>query len=231
MRSGCALPVLPPRSSSSSPSRGAPSSRPAGSTMFPPERRCRLRWVRERKTAIRPQGLMSPVRRGSQPILTVPYTIFTATWSAAGLRARVSPRGAGESFRISSGGLHQARVIGTVFVLSAAGWGDQPHRRGGSRRFWGAGRNGRLHRENEGGSGRWYGDSRCRRDSLRHRSLPRGQRRAAGKSPPFQVLPRRPVRPLMLRLSTLPARAGPPPARLRSPFGINLTARPIRAGK
>ena len=35
------------------------------------------------------------------------------------LRARVAPRGDGESFRITSGGLHQARVIGTVFVLSA----------------------------------------------------------------------------------------------------------------
>ena len=35
------------------------------------------------------------------------------------LRARVALRGEGESFRLSSGGLHQARVIGTVFVFSA----------------------------------------------------------------------------------------------------------------
>ena len=35
------------------------------------------------------------------------------------LRARVAPRGEGESFHLSSGGLHQARVIGTIFVFSA----------------------------------------------------------------------------------------------------------------
>ena len=35
------------------------------------------------------------------------------------LWARVALRGEGESFRLSSGGLHQARVIGTVFVFSA----------------------------------------------------------------------------------------------------------------
>jgi hypothetical protein len=35
------------------------------------------------------------------------------------LRARVALRGEGESFRLSAGGLHQARVIGTVFVFSA----------------------------------------------------------------------------------------------------------------
>lgn len=35
------------------------------------------------------------------------------------LRARVEHRQEGESFRISAGGLHQARVIGTVFVLEA----------------------------------------------------------------------------------------------------------------
>ena len=35
------------------------------------------------------------------------------------LRARVAPRDEGESFRLSSGGLHQVRVIGTVFVFSA----------------------------------------------------------------------------------------------------------------
>ncbi|MCH2366731.1 MAG: hypothetical protein MK554_05900 [Planctomycetes bacterium] len=35
------------------------------------------------------------------------------------LRARVALRGEGESFLLSAGGLHQARVIGTVFVFSA----------------------------------------------------------------------------------------------------------------
>ena len=38
-----------------------------------------VRTVREMEAATRPQGLLSPVRRGSQPIRTAPYAILTAT--------------------------------------------------------------------------------------------------------------------------------------------------------
>ncbi len=58
-----------------------------------------------------------PARFSTDPDCTVHN--FHGNLISGDLRARVSPRGAGESFRISSGGLHQARVIGTVFVLSA----------------------------------------------------------------------------------------------------------------
>ena len=58
-----------------------------------------------------------PARFSTDPDCTVRN--FHGNLISGDLRARVSPRGAGESFRISSGGLHQARVIGTVFVLSA----------------------------------------------------------------------------------------------------------------
>ncbi len=58
-----------------------------------------------------------PARFSTDPDCTV--SNFHGNLISGDLRARVSPRGAGESFRISSGGLHQARVIGTVFVLSA----------------------------------------------------------------------------------------------------------------
>jgi len=58
-----------------------------------------------------------PARFSTDPDCTVRN--FHGNLISGDLRVRVSPRGAGESFRISSGGLHQARVIGTVFVLSA----------------------------------------------------------------------------------------------------------------
>ena len=58
-----------------------------------------------------------PARFSTDPDCT-PHN-FHGNLVSGDLRARVSPRGEGESFRISSGGLHQARVIGTIFVLSA----------------------------------------------------------------------------------------------------------------
>ena len=58
-----------------------------------------------------------PARFSTDPDCTVEN--FHGNLIRGVLRARVKHRQEGETFRISAGGLHQARVIGTVFVLTS----------------------------------------------------------------------------------------------------------------
>ncbi len=70
-----------------------------------------------RQRGVAKLDISGPARFSTDPDCTVEN--FHGNLIRGGLRARVEQRQEGETFRISAGGLHQARVIGTVFVLTA----------------------------------------------------------------------------------------------------------------
>lgn len=70
-----------------------------------------------REAGVARLDISGPARFSTDPGCTIEN--FHGNLIRGVLRARVQHRQEGESFRVSAGGLHQARVIGTVFVLTA----------------------------------------------------------------------------------------------------------------